>query len=62
MTTVLDGIEDNLNITLDREGIIYLRMPYKGTPTATVIREKAKDVKMYNIIYTQLEYICMHLE
>ena len=38
--TVLDGIEGSLNIKLDRDGIIYLRMDYKGLPTATVIRQK----------------------
>ena len=42
--TVLDGIEDNLKMKLDRQRIVYLRMPYKGVPTATVIREKAKNV------------------
>jgi hypothetical protein len=45
VATVLDGIEDSLHIKLDRDNIIYLRMTYKGTPTATVIREKTNDVR-----------------
>ena len=48
--TVLDGIEKNLHIPLDRKSLIFLRMPYKGVPISTVLRERTKDVRTVLLI------------
>lgn len=38
--TVFDGLEEQLKLKVDRENVIYLRMPYKGVPDPAVIRTK----------------------
>ena len=38
--TVFDGLEDRLQLKVDREKVIYHRMPYKGVPVPAVIRTK----------------------
>lgn len=47
--TVFDGLETQLNLKVDREKVIYLIMPYKGTAAPAVIRKiidsKPEEVK-----------------
>ena len=38
--TATDGIERQFNVTLDKKNIKYPKLKFKGTPTATIIREK----------------------
>jgi hypothetical protein len=38
--TVFDGLEQQLQLKVDREKVVYLRMPYKGIPNPAVIRTK----------------------
>lgn len=40
--TVFDGLESQLKLKVDREKVIYLRMPYKGVPDPAVIRTKTE--------------------
>ncbi len=40
MDTVFDGLEEQLHLKVDREKVVYLRMPYKGVPVPAVIRTK----------------------
>lgn len=43
MDTVFDGLRDQLKLEVDRGKVVYLRMPYKGTPTPTVIRTRTEE-------------------
>ena len=52
--TVFDGLEEQLKLKVDREKVIYLRMPYKGVPDPAVIRTKidSKQKEVYKPICT----------
>lgn len=41
--TAIDGIERQFGVKVDRKNITRPNLPYKGTPTATVIRSKANE-------------------
>lgn len=40
VTTAFDGLEKQFDLKVDRERLVYLRMPYKGTPDPPVLRTK----------------------
>ncbi|XP_005097915.2 protein kintoun [Aplysia californica] len=58
--TAVDGIERQFNVTLDRKNIKYPKMKFKGTPTATIIRERKSDAEQNPIdpdnIVNQMPY------
>lgn len=40
--TVFDGLEEQLKLKVDRDKVVYLRMPYKGVAAPAVIRTKVE--------------------
>ncbi|GFR57843.1 protein kintoun [Elysia marginata] len=43
--TAIDGIENQFGVKLDRQNIKRPKLKFKGTPTATVIRERIPDAE-----------------
>ncbi len=55
--TIFDGLEKQLQLKIDRERVIHLQMPYKGTAVPSVVRKKV-DEKQEEVRITT-EIICM---
>jgi len=39
----LEGLEQQLKLSVDRSKIVYLHMPYKGVPSPAVLRTRNND-------------------